>query len=202
MSSRAIDVSHDIADIIRHCDGLFTKKPSNNGFQRYATTREILVSAVPDSLPLSKASVLPLAVSTAASALFHCLGLPYPSLDPETTGKRILIWGGSSAVGSSAIQLARAAGLEVLTTAGRANFEYVSALGAQVFDHRDPGVVNEVLKVLREGDFVFDAISSSETMAACGEILGKIGGGTLPTTLTPSGLPSNVEGVWGMLFCG
>ncbi|CAG8900999.1 unnamed protein product [Penicillium salamii] len=115
--------------VLAHCDGLLTQKKTNNAFQEYATTREILVSPVPEDIPLSNAAVLPLAYSTASAALFHYLGLPYPAIQPVSLGKRILIWGGSSAVGSSAIQLARAAGLDVLATASLGNFEYVEKLG-------------------------------------------------------------------------
>ena len=183
-----------------HCDGLITQKKPNAGFQRYATTREILVSAIPDNLPFANAAVLPLSVSTAASALFHYLDLPYPSVNPKPTGKSILIWGGSSSVGSSAVQLARAAGLEVVATAGSANIEYVKSLGAShVFDHKDPDVVGKILGVLKDGDFVFDTISSQSTQLASAGILGKLGGGKFPITLPPvSGLPDNVEGVFGM----
>ncbi|KAJ5366730.1 alcohol dehydrogenase [Penicillium brevicompactum] len=184
--------------VIGHCDGLLTQKKPNNGFQRYATTREILVSAIPDKIPLSNAAVLPLSVSTAAGALFHYLALPYPTLTPTPLNKKILIWGGSSAVGSSAIQLARAAGLEVLATASQANFEYVQSLGATAFDYHDPNIVERVLEVLREGDVVFDVISSSETQEACGEILRRIGGVKLLTT-SPAlqvGVPEGIEGVF------
>ncbi|KAJ5246254.1 alcohol dehydrogenase [Penicillium chermesinum] len=110
--------------VIGHCDGLLTKKPTNNAFQAYSTCREVLMAEVPDSLPLANAAVLPLGFSTAASGLYINLKLPLPSLDPKPTGKKILIWGGSSSVGSSTIQLAVASGLEVLTTASPANHEY------------------------------------------------------------------------------
>jgi NADPH:quinone reductase-like Zn-dependent oxidoreductase len=184
---------------LSHCDGLLTLKTANAGFQLYSTCRSILVAAIPDSLPLANAAVLPLSISTAASGLFHQLKLPFPSLTPKATGKSILIWGGSSSCGSSAIQLAVAAGLTVATTAGKENQGYVKGLGAShVFDHRDPNIVEEILKVLKEGDFTMDCIGSEETQIACGEILGKIGGGKLPILLGPQGpFPENVEGVWG-----
>ena len=90
--------------VIGHCDSLLTHKPSRSGFQLYTICREILVSAVPDSLALSNAAVLPLSISTAATGLFKHLKLTLPSIDPEPAGKTILIWGGSSSVGSTAIQ--------------------------------------------------------------------------------------------------
>lgn len=90
--------------VIGHSDSILTKKVANAGYQLYSTTREILVTGVPDSLPLANAVVLPLSIDTAATGLFNMLKLPYPSLNPKPTGKTILIWGGSSSVGSSAIQ--------------------------------------------------------------------------------------------------
>jgi len=59
-----------------------------------------------------------------------------------------LVWGGSSSVGSYAIQLGALSGLTVITTASPRNFDYVKNLGATyVFDHSDPNVVNEIQKL-------------------------------------------------------
>lgn len=90
--------------VIAHCDSLITGKTTNAGYQRYATCLEILVAAVPNSLPLANAAVLPLSISTASAALFKVLKLPFPSLKPNPTEKTVLIWGGSSSCGASAIQ--------------------------------------------------------------------------------------------------
>ncbi|KAJ5788364.1 Dehydrogenase [Penicillium paradoxum] len=167
---------------------------SHSGYQRYTTCKEILVSAVPDSLPLGNAAVLPLSISTAASALFHYLELPYPTLNPKPTGKTLLVWGGSSSVGSSAIQLGLGAGFDVIATAGSSNLEYVKNLGASAFDHRDPDVEDKILQVLKPGDVVFDPISTENTQRSCGRILGAIGGGKLPLVLpSQSVVPANVD---------
>jgi len=143
--------------------------------------------------------VLPISISTAASGLFVQLKLPFPTLTPKATGKTILIWGGSSSCGSSAIQLAVAAGWNVATTASKSNHEYVRSLGAsKVFDQKDPNIVDEIKGVLKEGDAVLDCIGSGETQITCGKILGSIGGGKLPILLWPEGpFPDNVEGVLG-----
>lgn len=90
--------------VIGHCDSLLTGKTTNAGYQLYTTCLEILVSAVPDSLPLANAAVLPLSISTAAAGLCKILKLPFPSLEPKPTGKTVLIWGGSSSSGSASIQ--------------------------------------------------------------------------------------------------
>jgi NADPH:quinone reductase-like Zn-dependent oxidoreductase len=58
----------------------------------------------------------------------------------------VLVWGGASSVGSNGIQLAKAAGYEVITTASPKNFEYVKRLGAsEVFDYRSPSVVEDLV---------------------------------------------------------
>jgi NADPH:quinone reductase-like Zn-dependent oxidoreductase len=182
------------------CDGLITRKVPNSGFQLYSTCLEVFVAEVPNLLPLANAAVLPNSVSTAASALFIDHKLPFPTLNPKSTGKTILIWGGSSSCGSSAIQLATAAGCSVATTASSANFEYVKSLGAShIFDRRNPKIVDELLKILKPGDLIVDCIGTKESQVACGEILGKIGGGKLPILNPPQvQFPDNVEANFGM----
>jgi NADPH:quinone reductase-like Zn-dependent oxidoreductase len=97
--------------------------------------------------------------------------------------------------------LAVAAGLTVATTAGVHNHEFVKSLGATyVFDHKDPDVVDQVLKVLKPGDAVFDCIGEGIAQKPCAEIVSKLGGGKLASLLWP--LPceyDNVKIVSGML---
>ncbi|APA08882.1 hypothetical protein sscle_04g036520 [Sclerotinia sclerotiorum 1980 UF-70] len=146
--------------VLGQCDSLFTRTVQHSGFQRYATCREVLVSVVPDSVPLASAAVLPLATSTAAAGLFKVLQLPLPVLEPVPTGKSILIWGGTVA-----------AGYTVVTTAGAQNHDFVKSIGAtHAFDHKSPTVVQDILKVLKKGDSVFDCIGEAFTQKSCGEI--------------------------------
>lgn len=184
--------------------GRLTGNPAYGGFQLYTIAKEITVSPIPDSIPYEQAVVLPLAISTAAAGLYQkgFLGLPYPIIDPKPSGKSILIWGGSSSVGSTAIQLAIGSGLEVISTASKKNLEYVKGLGVKhVFDHSSSAVVQDILAALKGSDFVgaYDAISSPETLKASGEIVHQLGGGTIATVLpTPAdGLPKNVTAIGG-----
>ena len=186
-----------------NCDGILTAKIGNDGFQLYATTVEILVSPIPDSLPLENAVVLPVSISTAATALFVTLQAPFPSLNPIPTGKKVLIWGGSSSVGCSAIQLAVAAGFDVIATASQDNHDLVRGLGAaHVFDYRDPDVLNHILPLVRPGDLVLDCISIESTQTICAEILKRIGGGILPVVLPPiEKSPEGVVPIFGKSDC-
>lgn len=187
--------------VIGHCDSLFTNLVTHAAFQSYTICRELLVAAVPDDLPLANAAVLPLSVSTAASALFISEKLNLPSLDPKPTGRTVIIWGGSSSTGSSAIQFAVAAGYKVLTTASSANAEYVKSLGATfVFNHQDPNVVDDIVAVFKTetlGGFV-DSVSLEDSQLKCANILSKLGGGKLSVQRQPiQGGPENVTFEWG-----
>lgn len=185
--------------VIGHCDSLLTQKKTNSGYQLYTTCQEIIVAAIPDSLPFANGAVLPLSVSTASAGLFCNLKIPLPTMDPKSTDKKILIWGGSSSVGSSAIQLAVAAGFEVLTTASESNFGYVKRLGAShAFDHNDADAVDEILKMMRRGDLVYDCIATKESQTLSAKIVEQLGGGKLPATLPPAiEAPQNVELIGG-----
>ena len=127
-------------------------RSSEGAFQQYTVIRDNLAAPIPESLSYENACVLPLTLSTAATGLFQrdYLALQYPTVPPKPTGEALLVWGGSTSVGSNAIQLAKAAGYEVFTTASSKNFEYVKRLGAsQAFDYRSPTVIQDIILALK-----------------------------------------------------
>jgi NADPH:quinone reductase-like Zn-dependent oxidoreductase len=77
-----------------------------------------------------------------------------------TPGSTVVINGASGGVGSAAVQLAVARGVRVIGVAGRANVEYVRALGAQPVVYGD-GMVDRVREVAPDGvDFAVDIAGS------------------------------------------
>ncbi|KAL6233345.1 hypothetical protein BDW75DRAFT_232086 [Aspergillus navahoensis] len=95
------------------------------------------------------ASVLPLALLTASHSLFDSayLGLGLPTVPARNSDSKhaVIITGGASAVGSTAIQLAVSAGCEVVSTASPKNFNYVRKLGAaHVFDYKSDTVIGRI----------------------------------------------------------
>ncbi|MBO0790652.1 MAG: zinc-binding alcohol dehydrogenase family protein, partial [Ktedonobacteraceae bacterium] len=137
--------------VLGHASGMDRKRNSaaEGAFQEYTVVLAHMAAPIPDTLSYENAAVLPLTLSTAACGLFHKdqLALHYPVMNPKPTGKTLLIWGGSSSLGSNAIQLAVAAGYEVITTASPRNFDYVKKLGAsQVFDYHEKTTVKEIIK--------------------------------------------------------
>ncbi len=139
--------------VIGHAVGVDKKRNSSaeGAFQTYTVVLAHMAAPIPSTMPYENAAVLPLGLSTAACGLFQKdhLALQYPSASPKSTGQTLLVWGGSTSVGSNAIQLAVAAGYEVITTASPRNFDYVRKLGAsQVFDYNSKTVVKDVISAL------------------------------------------------------
>ena len=155
-------------------------RATEGGFQNYVILRQEAATAIPGSISFERAAVLPLAVATAACGLFldDQLGLRTPSLEhPEPISKTVLIWGGSTSVGSAAIQLAAAAGYEVVTTASPRNFDYVRGLGAsQVFDYNDASVVATMVKSLSNRDMAGALAIAAGSGASCIEVMSRCRG--------------------------
>jgi NADPH:quinone reductase-like Zn-dependent oxidoreductase len=132
------------------------------------------------------------------------LGLPYPSLEPVSSSKTLVVYGGSSSVGSMTTQLATAAGLKVISIASEQNFELSKSCGAiEVFDYHDPTFVKKVIEATTQAgsEFVgiFDAVSTPETYANSLAILTELGGGHLACVHPPpESVPENVTA--GMIF--
>jgi NADPH:quinone reductase-like Zn-dependent oxidoreductase len=142
----------------RHALGRATGDPKHGGFQLYTVAHEITVSPIPDSLPYENGVVLPLAISTAAAGLYQkdFLALPYPTVNTKPSGKTILIWGGASSVGSTAIQLAVSSGLEVVSTASKSAYDAISSpetlkATAEIVSQLGGGKIATVLAAPAEG---------------------------------------------------
>lgn len=123
-----------------------------------------------------------LASYTPPGALFgkSNLNLPWPSipatpLPASEQGKKILIWGGSSAMGSLSISYAKQAGYTVISTSSPHNFDLLKACGADyVFGHSDPTTVTKV-RNLFPIDYWFDTISLAPSIATIVKILAPAG---------------------------
>ena len=101
----------------------------------------------PSRLSHPEAASVPIGALTAWQGLFERAKLQ--------AGERILIHGGSGAVGVFAIQLARHAGAHVVTTASARNFEFLSQLGAnEVIDYRSVRFEDRA----RDLDVVFETV--------------------------------------------
>lgn len=147
------------------------------GFQEYSVLQTSVTSKIPDGLSFEQASVVPLGLSTAAAGLFEH---EYLSMDLPRPGKvtpknrTVLIWGGSTSVGTNAIQLAVAAGYDVITTCSPRNYDYCRSLGAKhCFDYNSPTTVQSVLAVLQDKICVGALAIGANSALPCIDVLSK-----------------------------
>lgn len=205
----------------RHAINLTSGRPQDGAFALYTVVPANKAAILPDAIPFTDGAVLPLALEAAVCALSvkqpgtalpniptPALGLPYPSLSEPVapSNKTLIIYGGSSSVGSMATQLASAAGIRVLAIASTHNFDLCRSCGAAaVFDYHNPTFINQVIAAAADPDSefvgIFDAISTPETYAHDLAMLAKLGGGGHLACVHPpptENVPENVKA--GMIF--
>jgi NADPH-dependent curcumin reductase CurA len=150
-------------------------RPAEGAFQEQVVLQAHMASPIPDSMPFESAAVLPLGLCTAASGLFQkdYSALRYPSLTPTSSGEAFLVWGGSTSVGSNAIQLVAAAGYDVVATASPRNFEYLKRLGASAaFDYNSRTVVADIIAAVRGKALAGAYAIGDGAMSPCLDIMG------------------------------
>ncbi|MDX2621806.1 MULTISPECIES: NADP-dependent oxidoreductase [Streptomyces] len=117
-------------------------------YAQYALAPATVLAPKPAGLAWANAAALPVASDGAERVL---------DLLDVTAGETLLIHGASGALGTIAVQLAVARGARVIGTAGPANQEYVTSLGATALVYGD-NLVQRVRELAPEGvDAVFDA---------------------------------------------
>lgn len=142
-------------------------------YSEYVIQEASLVFRYPSTISSASAATIPLCTITAALGLFHEMGLPLP---PATCGTSILVWSGSTSVGQYTIQLAKAAGCFVITTASSGRHTYLKELGADIcFDYRDPDVITKIKEVTNNSlTYAFDCISEKGSIKqVCAALIGQ-----------------------------
>jgi NADPH:quinone reductase-like Zn-dependent oxidoreductase len=148
----------------------------NGAFAEYVRYNEVIALKLPEDMTYEEGASLPVPHLTVVQALYLRLGLPTPAKAPTFLGATILVWGGSSATGHHAIQLARLSGLHVVTTASPEAFTELENIGASLcFDYRDPDVVSK-LKAAGDITYALDTISEGGTLEKTIDALGPNGG--------------------------
>ena len=163
-------------------------RAAEGGFQDYAVLLAHMAAPIPDAMAFEAATVLPLGISTAACGLFQqdFLAMAAPSAAAPRAGKTLLVWGGSTSVGSNSIQLAVATGYDVITTASSRNFGYVKRLGArEAFDYKSKTVRADIVRALRGREVAGALAIGAGSAAACIDIVGACAGNRFVAMATP-----------------
>jgi NADPH:quinone reductase-like Zn-dependent oxidoreductase len=168
-------------------------------YQQYLLADPGWVSKVPDGIDPAVPASLVINLLTVIGVFQGKLDFDRPSLDGPAAPKnqKVLIYGGSSGVGSLAVPYLTQAGYQVVTTTSPKNKDFVSKLNASVvLDHtQDPETLTKQLKA--EGPYaaVVDTISFPNTVSMMGQVLAHQGGGTVWCMTPPMGQEDLPEGV-------
>ncbi|MDN5275614.1 MAG: NADPH:quinone reductase Zn-dependent oxidoreductase [Candidatus Saccharibacteria bacterium] len=109
----------------------------SGAFAEFANANVGQIAKIPSNLDFQQAASLPLTASSAVQALVHHAELK--------EGQKVFIHGGTGGVGSIAIQVAKALGAYVATTATAEGIEQVKKLGAdEVIDYKIEDFTNKL----------------------------------------------------------
>lgn len=135
---------------------VYTTASVTGTYAEYAVCEESSVYPFPKRLSFSQAAAIGVPYATAYQCLFHKAR--------AKKGETVLIHGASGGVGVAATQLARAAGLKIIGTAGyKEGLELVKKQGAHfVLNHRKEGYLDEVAKITkgRGVDLILEMIAN------------------------------------------
>ncbi|MCX7879153.1 MAG: zinc-binding dehydrogenase [Ignavibacteria bacterium] len=128
----------------------------NGSYSEFIALPSENLIVLPDNVNIDEAATLPIAGLTAYQCIYKIAQMK--------EGDIFFFWGGASGLGILAIQLAKLAGVSVITTVGK-DFkkEIVKSYGADfVFNHFNDDVATEVRKLYPNGvDYVLDFVGTS-----------------------------------------
>lgn len=114
----------------------------NGSYAEYTVVPENSLIRLPDNVTFEDAACLPIAGLTAYHALFGVGNIQ--------SGQNFFIWGGTSGLGTIAVQLAKSTGAKVFATAGNEEkTEFLKNLGVDyIFNHyENKNILKEVLEI-------------------------------------------------------
>ncbi|WP_280273760.1 NADP-dependent oxidoreductase [Nocardia wallacei] len=173
--------------------GKFLVPPVGHGtFAEYITAPERQATPIPGQLTAIQAAALPTAGLTAQDLVDAA------ELGP---GQRVLINGAAGGVGSFLVQLANAAGTEVIATARPADADRMIRLGAtEVVDYTRAAVADSVLFTHPDGiDVLFDLVSSGPELAELARVV-RPGGIMYSTVMSADEAELHARGLHGGNF--
>ncbi|KAJ9617169.1 hypothetical protein H2200_000890 [Cladophialophora chaetospira] len=149
----------------------------NGTFAEIVCVKADVGMKIPEGMSFEEACTLGVTVLTTGQCLYQKLKIPFPPVSGRDTTKRgwILVYGGSSAMGTMVMQFAKLSNFTVITTCSPHNFDLVRSYGADhVFDyHRADSSIAEI-KGLVQGEELktcIDCISTPESAEYCAKLL-------------------------------
>ncbi|KAM3422174.1 hypothetical protein BST61_g2543 [Cercospora zeina] len=141
-------------------------------------------------------TTFPLGVSTVGQGLYQkALKLNLPTDPIPKDSQTVLIYGGSTATGSLAIQFAKLSGYKVLTTCSPHNNDFVQSLGADaVYNYRDADCGKQINRDTNDSlKLIWDTISLEASAKVCAEALSSDAKDARYGTILPVKLPGRTD---------
>jgi NADPH:quinone reductase-like Zn-dependent oxidoreductase len=143
----------------------------SGSYAEYAVISVSSLARKPKSMTFEQAAGVPIAAETAYRALHETGNIE--------RGQTVLIHGAAGGVGSSAVQIAKAAGARVIGTASSNNHEFLRSLGVdQVIDYKS----QKFEEVVKDVDLVLNTADADTTARSIGVVRA---GGTLVSIVGP-----------------
>ncbi|KAI1352955.1 putative zinc-binding dehydrogenase family oxidoreductase [Xylaria sp. FL0043] len=142
-------------------------RPESGAFANYLVSESEFTLKIPDSMSFEEAAGLGVTgLATLAMALFKALALPGTLDEPAPKPRTVLVHGGSSSVGTMAMQLVRL------------NFDLARSFGAEeVFDYNNPDCAKDIKAYTKNTlSYVLDPFTDAKSIALCYGAMGRAGG--------------------------
>ncbi|KAI0894507.1 zinc-binding dehydrogenase [Annulohypoxylon nitens] len=193
-----------LGTMVSGCSFSFTTahRLASGAFAEYVRARaDLLLRMNPshflegNTMSATQAATLGISVSTCCLALWspEGLGLQGTPDTPNISEKRasqVLVYGGSTATGTIAIQLLKLSGYDPIATCSPRNFDLVRGRGASaVFDYSIPDVAARI-KLHTGGrlKYALDCISNADSVLVCYEAIQRPGGRYVSLEYVPDDL--------------
>ncbi|KAL3420416.1 zinc-binding dehydrogenase family [Phlyctema vagabunda] len=169
----------------RICGAIHGSNPidhDSGSFSDYLSVPSDIVIRLPQGFPIGAgASLGGTSLCTLALTLWESLKLQGTPSEPLTSAKPapyVLVYGGSTATGTMALQLLKLSGYKTVTTCSPRNFELVKEYGADAyFDYHSPTCTADIKAYTRGGlSYVIDVITDATSQTICHSALGRAGG--------------------------
>lgn len=168
---------------------------SNRGsYAEYLITDGDLAWRIPDSVPFATAAVYGVSAVSAMQALNLILGLPWPDEQPVSAGKEIFIYGGSTSASLFAIQIAKMAGLRVITTCSPHSNDLVKSYGAdEIYNYKDKSSVQKIKTTHPDLALAFDGFGGEGSNDFCCNVVANKSGKVVSLDPTAKSTVKNVK---------
>ncbi|RHZ52740.1 hypothetical protein CDV55_100235 [Aspergillus turcosus] len=178
----------------------------HGSYAEYAISWQHTTFHIPKSTSFEvEAATLPLAAMTSAIALYHHLGLPAP-WRPASSRIPLVIYGGATAVGAFAIQMAVKSNIHPIVTVAGRGIPFVETLidrskGDTVIDYRkgDESVVSEIKNALKASGsdgtvlHAFDGVSEGSSVTNLGKVVSQGGKIAFVLPVDDNALPAGIN---------